>query len=164
MTPVAGRVWCPADSASGGVPPEGKPLLRCAEFALEFEAIHVHPDGAVYQLRDGRQVLWPRVGALFENFGEGGDGPIRGEAIGGITWHDTLPNPFTGDDGVLLGTDVGSDELVYIDHRPRFPTADIFSLHVAQASGEVMVAIAEVKSVLPEADPHFEPTPGEGAA
>ena len=27
-----------------------------------------------------------------------------------------------------------------------------------------MVAIAEVKSVLPEADPHFEPTPGEGAA
>jgi len=41
-------------------------------------------------------------------------GDVRGDNIQGVAWNPVLVNPFTSGYGVLIGTDVTTDELVYI--------------------------------------------------
>ena len=72
------------------------------------------------------------------------DGPVRGENLQGMTWNSVMRNPFTGEVGVLIGTDAGTDELVYIDSRARFPGIDTFAIYVSQASLEATISIAVV--------------------
>lgn len=87
------------------------------------------------------------------------DDPIRGNNITGISWDPLRYNPFTGELGVLLGVDGETDELVLIDHRPRFPTADAFALYVAQSSSNGSISIARVPPV-DEEDRPMQPYEG----
>lgn len=77
------------------------------------------------------------------------ESPIRGSDLGGLAWNPTQRNPFTGVFGVLIATDVTSDELVYVDDRPRFPDADVFAIYVAYADEDASISIA----VVPDFDP-----------
>ena len=70
------------------------------------------------------------------------DGPVRGEDLAGMAWNELLFNPFTGAFGALIATDASSDELVIVDHRKRFPTADVFAVYVSQASDDADFVIA----------------------
>lgn len=83
-------------------------------------------------------------------------GPIRGEDIQGLSFNPTELNPFTGEVGVLIGTDVTTDELVYIDHRPRFPNADLFQINVVQADATAGIRV----SVYDPGDGTLEPFQG----
>ncbi len=73
--------------------------------------------------------------------------PVRGEDLQGMTWNATMLNPFTGELGVLLATDATSDELVFVDHRERFPDADVFSIYIAQASPDAYITISSMPDV-----------------
>lgn len=68
--------------------------------------------------------------------------PTRGAGISGLTWNDSLINPFTGELGVLLATDSASDELVALDHRPRFPEADLFAIYVSQGDPDGSISVS----------------------
>ncbi len=72
----------------------------------------------------------------------GGNGPVTGEDIQELVWNPVLTDPFTGETGVLIASDATSDELIYVDSRPRFPTADIFAVYVSQASEGSTFAIS----------------------
>ncbi|MBI1337458.1 MAG: hypothetical protein GC164_10905 [Phycisphaera sp.] len=58
----------------------------------------------------------------------------RGQHVRGITYNPVLTDPFSGGTGVLVGSDVGTDELLYIDPTPRFPEADLFQIYLTQGS------------------------------
>ncbi len=77
------------------------------------------------------------------------DGPVRGEDLHGLSWHPTLMNPFTGDQGVLLASDASSDEVVYVDHRERFPSSDVYAIYITQTSDDASITMA----VVPDFDP-----------
>lgn len=73
------------------------------------------------------------------NFGDGA--PVAGADLEGLTWNETLTNPFTGEIGALLATDVSSDELVVLD--TRFRAADqLMTVYVSQASADSSVSIS----------------------
>lgn len=73
-----------------------------------------------------------------------GPGPIRGESLESLTWNPTLFNPLTGQFGALISTDSASDEMVIVDHRPRFPTADAFAIFVTQSDAQASITAALV--------------------
>ena len=61
-----------------------------------------------------------------------------------MSWHNDIFNPFTGNLGALLATDATSDELVFVDHRPRFPAADIFTIYISHSSPDTNIILATV--------------------
>ncbi len=70
-----------------------------------------------------------------------GDDPIIGQDLEGLTWNPTVFNPFTGEVGALLATDVASDVLVVLD--TRFRAADqLFSIYVSHASADAQISIS----------------------
>ncbi|MCC7147407.1 MAG: hypothetical protein IT443_13255 [Phycisphaeraceae bacterium] len=73
------------------------------------------------------------------------DGAVRGENIGALAWSDDLPNPFTGETGVMLGTDISTDELLFIDTRQRFPFSNAFLIYVTQGdpNGWISASVTE---------------------
>lgn len=74
----------------------------------------------------------------------------RGAALQDLTWNATLLNPFTGEMGVLVAVDTATDDLVYLDHRPRFSEADIFAIYIAQASENARISISIVDPITKE--------------
>lgn len=73
--------------------------------------------------------------------------PDRGAGgvdIQDITWNPLLIDPFTGEQGVLLGTDASSDTLYYIDSRGRFPTSDSFLIYITQADENATITISVI--------------------
>ncbi|MBN1553168.1 MAG: hypothetical protein JXA11_00365 [Phycisphaerae bacterium] len=79
--------------------------------------------------------------------------PIRGQDLQGLSWDPIRDNPFTSGTGVLLATDATSGELVMVDYRERFPTADAFALYVSQSDGNSSFSIARVPPVDEEVRP-----------
>lgn len=71
---------------------------------------------------------------------------VRGTNIGGLTWYED--HPALGDG--LIGTDVGTDELLWLDPRRRFESANLFSVYVAQSSPNARISIAQVDPIDPE--------------
>jgi hypothetical protein len=67
-----------------------------------------------------------------------------GRDIEGIAFNPTLTNPFTGETGVLLGTDQSSDQLLYIDTRNRFPKSNLFTIYVSEADADSYIAIGQI--------------------
>lgn len=74
---------------------------------------------------------------------------IVGSDLQGLAWNPLVYNPFTGEFGALIATDASTDELVILDFRPRFATADLFAIFVSQAGEDASIAIA----VVPDFDP-----------
>jgi hypothetical protein len=72
--------------------------------------------------------------------------PKRGLDIGDMTWNPLLSDPFTNQPGVLMVTDVGSDDLCFIDSRMRPPSASIFSIQVNQSSITDSISISAVSN------------------
>jgi len=72
-------------------------------------------------------------------------GPRRGSAIGDLTFNPLLVDPFTGETGALLGTDVADDSLLYIDTRGRFPTADSFMIFITQADINSSITVSVIE-------------------
>ncbi len=85
----------------------------------------------------------------------GTDGPIAGADLGGLAWQPNYLNPFTGEFGALIGSDVTSDQLVVIDHRDRPPTSDVFAIHISQSSPDASISMGIVPNFDPE-DPTAE--------
>lgn len=86
----------------------------------------------------------------------------RGGSIGDLTWDANSVNPFTGEVGVLVGVDTVTDELIYIDDRPRFAEADIYAIYVSQTSENAKISIAVVPAVDPETFNAADPFKGRG--
>lgn len=86
----------------------------------------------------------------------------RGTNIADLTWDADSVNPFTGAVGVLVGSDIETDELVYIDDRPRFATADIYAIYVSQSSENAKISIAVVPPVDPDNFDPSDPFKGRG--
>ncbi len=68
----------------------------------------------------------------------------RGQALGDLAWNDTLLNPFTGSLGALMATDVDSDDLMFVDHRQRFPNTDAFIVFVTQGDPNGSITFTRV--------------------
>lgn len=75
------------------------------------------------------------------------EAPITGENLQGLSWDPLRTNPFTNEVGVLLATDVTTGELVELDHRARFPTADTFALYISETDSNASISIARVPPV-----------------
>ncbi|MAE60654.1 MAG: hypothetical protein CMJ49_04760, partial [Planctomycetaceae bacterium] len=88
--------------------------------------------------------------------------PRRGGNIQGLAWDPLFLNPFTGTRGALLGTDVTTDDLLLVDHRPRFPSADIFMIYVSQAEPNASISIARLSGAADD-DPDADTDPDEEA-
>ncbi len=69
---------------------------------------------------------------------------VRGEDLEGLTWNPGIVNPYTGDLGTLLATDVSTDELVYLDFRVRPPEANIFTVKILSTDDTGSIAIGAV--------------------
>jgi len=82
-----------------------------------------------------------------DDIADGTDDPTRGEDLISLSWNPLLENPFTGEAGVLLATDGESDELVFVDPRPRLPFANAFAIYVTQAGPNAAISAAVVPDV-----------------
>ncbi|MGH7213863.1 MAG: hypothetical protein ACREIT_03775, partial [Tepidisphaeraceae bacterium] len=71
-----------------------------------------------------------------------------GEDIQGLTWNPTLTDPFTNTLGVLLATDVGTDELLFIDRRQRVEEANIYQIFVVQSDADARLSIGALAVTL----------------
>ncbi len=72
-----------------------------------------------------------------------GDAPITGEDLEGLTWNPTVINPFTGELGALLATDVSTDELVVLDLRFRSAN-QLFTIYVSHATAGATITVNEI--------------------
>ena len=85
----------------------------------------------------------------------GQGGPLRrGENIIGLAWNPKVPNVFrltdndpSNDVGSLIATDIGTDELVVLDDRPRFPTTGLYNVVITDSDETGKIAIAEIDPV-----------------
>lgn len=70
----------------------------------------------------------------------------RGAAIGDLSYNSRLVDNFfqVGKRGVLLGTDVETDELLGIDVRQRFTATDVFQVVSAEATADTSLAMTVV--------------------
>lgn len=59
--------------------------------------------------------------------------PFRGQDIQGLTWDSQAINPFTGELGSFLATDVTRDDLLFVDRRLRISQGDVYSVYTPQA-------------------------------
>lgn len=85
--------------------------------------------------------------------------PVAGEDIQALAWNPLLVSPFTGEYGVLLGVDVGTDQLVMIDSE--FRGENLFAIYISQCSSDSSLSIAAV----PDIDQDDRPMlPFEGSA
>ena len=83
-----------------------------------------------------------------------------GMALEGLAWNPVASNPFTGGMGVLLATDIETDQLVAIDAggdlineesiKPIFTESDVFAFYVVQAGDDASISIGYVP--MPPAD------------
>ncbi len=82
-------------------------------------------------------------------------GPVTGASLEGLTYNPRMINPITGELGALLATDTHSDVMVFVDHRMRPESADVFNIFVPQADPDASIVMAVVP---PRNDPtEFNP-------
>ncbi len=63
------------------------------------------------------------------------------QGIDGLTWNSLAINPYTQERGGLIGVDDETDQLVFIDHRLRPDTINLYSIHSAQSNTGALMTI-----------------------
>lgn len=92
-----------------------------------------------------------------------GAAPQRGQELSDLVWNARLPNFFQPNEdgpvrrGTLIAQDTASDEMVVINAAPRYPTSQLFSVHITDASVNTTVSISAINDA-------GEEIPFEGSA
>ncbi len=91
------------------------------------------------------------------------NGQKQGQNPGDLTYDAALTDPFTGQQGALLGTDTGTKTFFYVDPAIRSGTDSIFTIYVSQSDFTGGISIAEVPplDVTPRPMEPFADTIGE---
>ncbi|MHC4993678.1 MAG: beta strand repeat-containing protein, partial [Planctomycetota bacterium] len=76
---------------------------------------------------------------------QGVNQPIAGTNVRGLAYNPTLLNPFTNQFGALIGVDANSDDFFFLDPRPRFSSADVFSMYIVQSDADASISVAIVE-------------------
>ncbi|HEX3358040.1 MAG TPA: hypothetical protein VHS31_13795, partial [Tepidisphaeraceae bacterium] len=95
--------------------------------------------------------------------------PLLGQNLGDLAWNPALINPFFLQDqgitrkGALIAEDTGTDQLVVVDQRDRFPRTNLFSIYGTHTTSTTSLSIALVPPVTTIGPRPMEPftgTPG----
>lgn len=78
------------------------------------------------------------------------DNRVRGQNLGDLAWDPTSVNPFTGELGAMVGIDLETDELVYVDLRERPRNASFFAIYVVKGdpNGTIMIGPVDENGIM----------------